>query len=358
MAAATERILIIKPSSLGDIIHALPVLAALRAARPTAHIAWMVSNSFVSMLDGHPLLDEVIPFDRRHYGRMLRSPRALLDFVTFVRELRRRRFDVVLDLQGLFRSGFLAYASGARTRVGFAHAREFAPRFYTQCVHCPDGLEHAVDKNVHFARAFGLPLESPAFPLGLRDAELGAARQRLQQHAGEPVTRFVAVIPGTRWGTKQWRMDRLAEVISGLHADGIGRCVLLGSPADRAVTDEILANVEGPVTDLVGKTTLRELSAMLALADAVLCHDSGPMHIAAALSKPLVAIFGPTNPARTGPYCDTARVVSLNLECAPCYRRQCPLQHHRCMQDLTSETVLGHVRKIISRARPQSNSHT
>ncbi len=358
MAAVAQRILIIKPSSLGDIIHALPVLAALRAAQPDAHIAWLTSTSFVSLLDGHPLLDEVIPFDRRHYGRMLRSPRASLDFAKFVRELRSRRFDVVLDLQGLFRSGFLTYASGARVRVGFAHAREFAPRFYTQCVRCPEQLEHAVDKNIHLAREFGLVLERPSFPLGLRDAELNAARALLCQRRDEAVTRFVAVIPGTRWVTKQWRMERLVEVINGLDSDGLGPCVLLGSPADRAATDQIIADVGMPVIDLVGRTSLRELAALLALADAVLCHDSGPMHIAAALNKPLVAIFGPTNPARTGPYSDTARVVTLDLECAPCYRRQCPLAHHRCMQDLSAETVLRHVREIISASQPQSNSHT
>ena len=119
---AYKRILIIKPSSLGDVVHALPVLAALREAYPRAHIAWLVGVTFAPLLEGHPLLDEVIPFDRRRFGRMLQSPRILVEFMRFLADLRRRRFDLVVDLQGLIRSGFMAWASGAPYRIGFAAA--------------------------------------------------------------------------------------------------------------------------------------------------------------------------------------------------------------------------------------------
>jgi heptosyltransferase-1 len=343
MVRQPRRILLIKPSSLGDIVHALPVLAGLRAAYPQAHIAWLVGNAFAPLLAGHPLLDEVIRFDRRRYGRMLQSRAVGAEFLRFVGDLRRRGFDLVVDLQGLLRSGFLSWASGARRRVGFAGARELAAAFYTQRVRCPTRDMHAVDKNLHLARTLGLPVDPPTFPLGLRDDEVAAFRRRL----GPP---FVALLPGARWETKRWRPDRWAELVDRLPGGGFPPVVLLGAPEDRAYTEAILAACTTPVINLVGQTSLRELSAGLALADLVICHDSGPMHIAAALDKPIVAIFGPTNPARTGPYCRWARVVALPLPCAPCYQRQCPLGHHNCMQQLDVDAVYRNVLELASRS--------
>lgn len=354
--ALPKRILIIKPSSLGDVVHALPVLYALRAAYPGARIAWLVSRSFAPLLENHPLLDEVIIFDRRRFGRMLQSPRILLDFCRFVVGLRRRRFDLVVDLQGLVRSGFLAFASGARRRVGFASARELAWLFYSQRVRCPNRESHAVDKNLHLARAMDLPVDEPRFPLGLQDAELSAARRRLAQAASDSGERFTALIIGARWDTKRWRADRWAELIDRLAVAGCARCALLGGPDDLAFADKIRSATRVPTFNLVGQTSLRELAALLAIAELVICHDSGPMHIAAALGKPIVALFGPTNPRRTGPFCNTARIVSLPLDCAPCYRRRCPLEHHDCMQKLDVETVLAHVRELRPAGGPGSGA--
>lgn len=344
-----RRILIIKPSSLGDIVHALPILAAVRDAYPKAHIAWLVGTSFRALLDGHPLLDEVIPFDRKHYGRMLSSPRSLLDFLGFCRALRRRRFDLVLDLQGLFRSGFLAWISGARRRVGFAQARELARCFYTVRVRCeappragaaPTTDLHAVDRNIKLARAIGLEIEQPAFPLNIDDALHAAAAQRLAA-AGVSAGEFVAVLPGARWESKRWAAESWAALIDALQQRNAPRVVLLGGPDERDLAASIVAAARGPVANLVGQTSLRELAAILARAKRVICCDSGPMHIAAALNRPLVALFGPTNPARTGPYSPRATVVRLPLTCSPCYARHCPLGHHDCMKKLDVERVLA-----------------
>ena len=350
-----RRVLIIKPSSLGDIIHALPVLAAIRQAHPQAHVAWLANTTFAPLLDGHPLLDEVIPFDRRHYGRMLRSPRALRDFIRFLWQLRNRRFDLVLDLQGLFRSGILTWATGAHVRLGFADAREGAYAFYSQRIPGSRKDCHAVEMNLLAAEALGLPAGPPTFPLGLLPGDLETARQLLAAVGGRPIDRFTAVVPGARWDTKRWPMSRLAAVIDRLHAQGGAPCVLLGAPDDRTEAEQIIAHARTKtrIVNLVGRTSLRQLAATLALADLVLCHDSGPMHIAAALNKPIVAIFGPTDPARTGPYCQTARIAALPLPCRPCLRRQCPLQHHDCMQKLDIETVLS----LIQAARTDTAAH-
>jgi lipopolysaccharide heptosyltransferase I len=346
-AAAPQRILIIKPSSLGDIVHALPVLAGLRARWPGAHIAWLVGKTFAPLLEGHALLDELIVFDRKHYGRMLRSPRSLLDFHRFVRGLRERRFDLVVDLQGLFRSGYLAWRTGARRRVGFAEARELAPLFYTERVAGSRKEQHAVALNLGVARALDLPVEPAVFPLGLGEEELAGARRLVAAAAGRRLEAFTAVIPGARWASKCWPAAQWAALVRGLDEAGLPGAVLLGGPDDREVAEQIVRSGGQPAADLVGRTSLRMLASVIACAQVVVCNDSGPMHIAAALGRPLVAVFGPTNPDRTGPYCGGARVVAKSLPCVPCYRRACPLGHHACMRELEAEAVLAHVRGLM-----------
>jgi heptosyltransferase-1 len=342
------RILLIKPSSLGDIVHALPVLAALRETWPDAHVAWLCGRPFVPLLERCPLIDEVIAFDRARYGRMWRSLPAFLDFWRFVGELRRRRFDLVVDLQGLIRSGLMALFSGARRRVGFAQARELAWVFYTQRVRCPDAAEHAVEKNLRVARALELATGPPRFPLGLKADETAAAQQLLSRAGGGSLDAFIAVVPGARWESKRWPAERLAQLIDAMHEEAMPGCVLLGSPEERDFAERVLAACRSRPLDLVGRTSVRELLALLSLAELVVCHDSGPMHLAAALDRPLVAIFGPTSPQRTGPYSPVARVVSNPVPCAPCFERKCPLGHHDCMRKLEVATVLEQVRRALS----------
>lgn len=351
-AETPQRILILKPSSLGDIVHALPVLAAIRRQWPDSHVSWLVANAFAPLLENHPLIDEVIRFDRARYGRMLTSPSALLEFLRFVRELRGRRFDLVIDLQGLIRSGFLSLATGARRRVGFRHAREFAWLMYSQRVRVGAATAHAVEQNLALAAALGLADSKAEFPLALREEEIERAKALLHglqpefaSSAANDPPPFIAVLPGARWVTKQWRPERIAELLDRLHAAGAHRCVLLGAPADLSFTSRIVAAAKSPVLDLVGRTTLRELTAVLSLASLVITHDSGPMHIAAALRRPVVALFGPTDPRRCGPYETDHRIVTTPIECSPCYRRTC--SHHSCMERLGVDTVEAAVREIF-----------
>lgn len=346
LLSRATRILIVKPSSLGDIVHALPVLAAVRRARPDAHIAWLVNTTFAPLLEGHPLLNEVIGFDRRRFGRMLRSPRAALEFVRFCGSLRARRFDLVLELQGLFRSGFLAWISGARVRVGFAGARELGAFFVTHRVAAPAGGRsasssdrHAVAWNRLLLERLGVDAAAPEFPLAVRAEETAAAR-RLLADAGVAADSFTALLPGARWESKRWPATRWARLIDALDAAGGGPCVLLGAPDERGIAQAIRATARATAADLVGRTSLRELAAILSLATRVVCCDSGPMHMAAALNRPLVALFGPTNPARTGPYTDAGQVVRLPLACSPCYERVCPLGHHDCLATLDVDRVM------------------
>ena len=339
-----RRILLIKPSSLGDIVHALPVLAALRHAYPDAHIAWLVGSSFAGLLAEHPLINEVIPFDRRRYGRMLTSPSILREFLAFVGDLRRRRFDLVVDLQGLVRSGFMAWATGAKRRIGFADAREMAWAFYSQRVAVPGNAVHAVDKNCALASEMGLQISRPEFPLPITPRARTAMQDRLSA-AGLTHGRFIAVLPGARWESKRWTAEKFAELLCRLAATDPRPCVLLGAPDERPFAEQIRA-AGARAIDLVGSTSLAELAAALDLAEVVVSHDSGPMHVAAALGRPIVALFGPTDSRKTGPYQTSAHVLTHSVPCAPCMQRVCPLGHQNCLRGLEIEAVLRAVREL------------
>lgn len=327
-------------------MHALPVLAAVRRAWPLAHVAWLIGSGFQSLLAGHSMIDELIPFDRRHFARVWYSPRVMADFYRFARDLRRRRFELVLDLQGLVRSGLFAWLTGARRRLGPADAREFAWIFYTQRVRWPADA-HAVDKLLAVLPAIGISTARADFPLEVRDSERAAAGKALATQTQEAVPEYIVLLPGARWGSKRWPVAHTVELLRRLHAAGAPRCVLAGAPDERALAAAITAEAPSRwLIDLVGRTDLRVLTALIAGARLVISQDSGPMHIAAALGVPTVSLFGPTNPRRTGPYSPAAEVLQHRLPCMPCYRRTCPLGHHDCMGKLTPDVV---ARAVLAR---------
>ena len=346
-----QRILLIKPSSLGDVVHALPVLHGLRRRYPNARIDWLISSSLAPLLEGHPDLNELVLFDRRRYGRMAYSPMAAADFVRFIHRLRLRRYDLVIDLQGLFRTGFLARASGAPVRIGFAGAREGASFFYNHRLPREILDIHAVDRNYTVARLLGFEDVPIEFHIPLNDGDCGSAEQLLRQAVWNDRESLVAVVPGARWETKVWLPERFAATIDELQAKHDIRCVLLGGPDETARCEQIAAACRNVPINLAGQTSLRTMAAVLAKADAVLCHDSGAMHVAVALDRRVICLVGPTNPARTGPYRRPDDVVRLDLDCAPCYLRklsQCRFDH-RCMKELAVTPVVSAARRSLQR---------
>ena len=336
----------IKPSSFGDVIHALPVLNGLRHRYPTARISWLVAESLTGLLTDHPALDEVIPFDRKRYGAIGRKLDVSMSFMEFIYQLRARRFDLVLDLQGLFRSGFLAFSSGAPTRIGFANAREFGWMFYTDRVAIRDQEMHAVDRNYLFARSLGFDDVPVEFKLPVTDA----ARVRARQMLSHSDSAYALIAPGTRWETKQWSAAGFAEVARRLANEQGLRIVLIGMPDERTIADDVASRCGVDVINLAGETQLDTLIALVDGAAVCVMHDSGPMHLATALGKPMVALYGPTNPQRTGPYRRDDAILRLPLDCSPCYIKKvadCP-HVHRCMKDLTPQAVHERAATVIS----------
>ena len=347
---AFERILLIKPSSPGDIIHAVPVLHGLRKRYPTAQIDWLIGLAFVDLISGDPALSEVVPFDRRRFGRLGRSVRITGEFVSFVRGLRARRYDLVIDLQGLFRSGFLAMATGAGVRIGVAAPRELAWIFYTHRLPKLPDETHAADRNYAIAGMLGFAHEPMDFSLFVSDTDREDAGRALGKAGLRRDEPFVVMAPATRWETKCWPPERFGRLAAWIRSQYDHQTILIGGASDRTAGDAAAAASNGAATNLCGHTTLRQLVALIERSVLVVSGDSTPMHVAAALDRPLVAVFGPTNPARTGPYGRTSDVVRLDLPCSPCYLRrvsQCP-HEHACMADLEVAAVADAVSARMS----------
>lgn len=344
------RILLIKPSSLGDIVHALPVHRGLRKRFPEARIDWLVATPYAPILEPYPGPGELILFDRQRFAAIGLNPRAAGEFVRFVRHLRSQQYDLVVDLQGLFRTGFLTRATGAAVRLGFADAREGATMFYTHRIPVFDGDTHAVDRNYGVADLLGFEDVPIEFDLDVDERAKREARTLLEAHGITGESPWMAVVPGARWDTKRWLPDRFAATIDAVRDELNIGSVLLGSAGERALCDGITEAARSSPPNLAGKSDLRQLSALIALADIVLCHDSAAMHLAVALERPLVCLIGPTNPQRTGPYRRIHDVLRLKLDCAPCYlRRLTQCRHdHRCMTELDVTAVVAGIRGALA----------
>jgi heptosyltransferase I len=335
LPSSPQRILLIKPSAIGDVVHTLPILNLLRRRFPKAHISWLLTPPCTELLRDHPLLNEAISFDRQRFGRGWKNPRSLLGLTSFTASLRRRSFDLVIDLQGLFRSGWLAWHTRAPVRVGFASAREFAPIFYTHRIDVGGPEQHAIDRYLKLIAAIGCDVAPVEFPFAISETD------RARVAAMLPDSRPCAVLlPGTNWATKRWPVEQFAAMVGPLRDRFNLQCVVAGGADDV----ELAQQIDG--TNLAGKTTLGQLVALLERAAVVIANDSGPMHIAAALGRPLVALFGPTNPIRTGPYGRPESVIRIDIECSPCYSRKC--SHQSCLRWLGIEPVLALVEQQLT----------
>jgi lipopolysaccharide heptosyltransferase I len=339
-----KRIAIIKPSALGDIVHALPVLTALRERFANSHITWVVNRTYEPLLRGHPDLDAVLPFDRG-----ARAAVAAMAALRFARRLRNNRFDLVLDLQGLFRTGLMAAATGASRRVGLSSAREGATHFYTDVVE-DDFSTHAVDRYWRVATALGAGMYPKQFRVPLDPAAVDWARDKFAQ-LPRP---WLVVGVGARWLTKRWPPEHFATLIEAAQSEFGGTAIFVGTRDDAALSQVTIKALSRPSLDLTGHTTLPQLAAILALADVMLANDTGPLHLAAALGRPVAAPYTCTDVARHGPYGAFAGTVSTTVVCRASYVRTCA--HLSCMSELTPERLRGPLFEALSRCRSLSRS--
>jgi heptosyltransferase-1 len=332
----SKRLLLVKPSSLGDVVHAVATAWALKERWPGLHLTWLVNNNLEELVKPVGCVDATIPFERSRFKGLMAPLTRQSELRSFSGTLRAGRFDVVLDLQGLFRSGLFSWLTRAPLRVGDRQAREGAWLFYTDRVATPEQPVHARERYAALAGFLGA--NAPARQdLDVTEIERESARALLRE-TGFQQGALVAVCPGARWESKIY--PHFARTLDGLAAHGVNQPVLVGGDDLADICARITAecNAARPI-NLAGKTKLRTLAALLDLSDLLLTCDSGPMHIAAAQGTPTVAVFGSTDPVRTGPFGQLEGVLRGECELMPCLKRHCPGLGMKCMRDLPATSV-------------------
>jgi lipopolysaccharide heptosyltransferase II len=340
------KILILKPSSLGDVVQALPVLRLIKSQHRQADVWWWIDEGLAPLLEGDPDLAGIVHFRRRRWGK----PRHWPEMIRAVVELRRQRFDWVIDLQCLARTGAIAWLANGRLLVGLDEVREGSRGFYDLIVRRPSYHTHATDWYLGVLPPLGVPVSMDFDWLPERRGAAEAVRQKWPRGS----ERWIAIQPGARWLNKRWPVEHFAALtrLLATRAPDL-RFAIMGGNEDRALGAQILAAVPERSLDLTGQLSLSEMIEWLRRCDLMLTNDTGPMHVAAALRKPVVGLFGPTTPSRTGPYGQAAFALNHPLPCAPCMKSECsnPLPIE-CLRAIPPERVGEEVLRRLSAGPP------
>lgn len=402
---STLKILIVKLSAIGDVVHCLPVAAALKSALPDSHVSWLVDKSTAELLQNNKCIDEVISFEGKTWSKELGNPKNWLritgEMRSFYRELKSRKFDVALEMQGLFKSGMLALLSGAPLRFGFDGTREFAEKFLTNRVNVGDYFGHdvpVVELNLRIVesllRYLGKPAETiqpqfllphtsktcwqkiagllapafsssdlaslitsrasaaPVLAVGSSVAPSVMSNTLPQSESAEAVRRRICVlIPGTTWVTKIWPPEYWYQLGKRLTEVCGYKLFIVGAKSEIDTNKHLCARLNSAnpdsAFDLTTKTSLLELSALFQLAELVVGGDTGPLHLAAAVgSANVVGIYGSTPWRRNGPYGPKCVSVSLSLDCQPCYSKHCKIKTVDCLRTLSVDQVFADIAKL------------
>ena len=365
-----RKILLIKLSAVGDVVHTIPVVNALRRRYPSAQIDWLVTTAIAELLRHNPAISNVIEFARDDWSK----PWTLTPFVNSARlasKLRAEAYDLVLDLHGQLRTGVLVFASGAPVRIGFdrprasiwdASARTFPAEArkhawqgaregswlaYTHHIPVPTLDAHAVERYLRVSVMLGLERGPPDFSFPIPQAANTRVDVLLRERglAGVPL---LAMAPGTIWETKRWGTGKFAEVARHFLRKGFA-VALMGSRRERTVCEEVARLAPGAV-DIAGETTLTELAALIRRSTISVTNDSGPMHLAVALDRPVVSIFGPTDPIWIGPYGRPGAALQAGVPCSPCLLRQLSRCRfgHVCMDNVSARAVIERMEDVIT----------
>lgn len=339
------KILILKPSSLGDVIHALPVLRLLKQHLPESRIDWWIDSSFASLLEGDPDLAGIVRFERRRWA----SPAYWPEMFRSIAGVRAQHYDWVIDLQCLARSGAFAWLASGKLTIGLDEPREGARGFYDLVVPRASFRTHAVDWYLAVLPRLGVPVHNGFTWLPERPAVAEAVKARWNPAPG----RWIALQPGARWMNKRWPAEHFAELARRLAAEHADlRFAVFGGKDDQPLAETVCRAAPERCLNLAGQTSLPEMVEWLRRCDLMVTNDTGPMHVAAALGKPVVGVFGPTEPMRTGPYGQVHRVVQHHLPCVPCLKSRCawpkPME---CLTAISPAAVLAIVQRDLAEIR-------
>lgn len=333
-----KNILIIKMSALGDVMHAIPCAAALRELFPNAKITWIVHPQFGTFIPEPPIVDEVIYFDKKRFSNMSLKDKILY-FFKMRSLLRSKNFDLVLDLQGLFKSAVIAWLTNCPNRYGYNDMRECSG-LISKAVHGANDNGHIVQQYLDVIRFLGSNIKEPKFPMPALVEEKGMMKALLKQSFPNiDKNNIVAIVPGAGWITKEWPIEFFIELSKRLIKEK-KYIVLVGAGAELEKCASIEAALNKKhVLNLANKTNLKELAALMGNVGLCIGGDTGPVHIAAAMGCKIIALFGASSGHRAGPYGDKVTVISTDERCAPCFKRKCPLNKN-CMKKISVEEVL------------------
>lgn len=321
-----RKILIVRPTALGDVARTVPALVSLRHAFPDARIDWLVSDVFVDVIRHHPALSGVVAFPRRRFGRIFRDPSVVGEFWSWARGLRRAGYEWVLDFQGLLRSGVFTWITGARKRIGFANAREGAWLAYNRR-HFVDPRLHAVDRVLRLLESQGVPsIADLSLYVGPDDQSW--ADEWLAKNVGP--SGFTCLAPTAQWKSKCWPIDRYTEIARRFLSTRVAgdHVIVLAGPNETEQIRPMLDALNQPSQVHHPVTTVGQMMAILNRARLLVCNDSAPLHIAVGLGRPIVALFGPTDPRLVGPYQHEGSVIQP----PPTARNGLP-SHYRRLRD-------------------------
>lgn len=327
-----KRLLILKPSALGDIIHTLPLLASLRESFPSLQIWWAVKSKFAELLKTHPYLNGTIVWEKRRFWQ-------------FLKKIRRKRFHIVLELQGLFRTGFIVYLSGAKERWGFSkeETKECQFFFLTRTVKTKNS--HIVEKNLEMAEELGAK-KKVEFLIPENEEAKMSIEKYLKKSGVSPKDKLIALIPGGGWGNKIWSEKKFASLGKELTLRKDWRIIIIWGPGEFKKADLINRMAEGKL--LLGpSTTISQLVSLLKRCSMAIGGDTGPLHLAVALDIPVIGLYGPTPPSRNGPFGEKKEIIYHALPCSPCWRRNC--KRKECMNSIGVEEVIERCKSLASR---------
>jgi lipopolysaccharide heptosyltransferase I len=339
-----DHFLIIRLSSLGDVVHTLPAYSALRKKFPDAKISWIVEENGKEILDLVPGLDRIVPMKLKSFK--LGSRLFWKEFARLKKEIRNKD-QVAVDFQGLVKSGFMAYVSGARKRIGF-HRNNLKERqaslFYTENLEEVSEKDHVISKNLKLLTLLGIDGGDYEFPLEVPEETSKRVQTILEELGHEGQQKLALVNVGAAWETKRWYADRWIHVVKEIASDKIFPVLLWGSDVEHELAKKINEKSGVP---LVPSLSLKEVMALIKTADVLVSGDTFALQAAGAFSTPVVGLFGPTTPSRNGPFRDHDRIVFHELECSHCYKRDCePLQ---CMDKITPEEVASACLEILEK---------
>jgi len=331
-----KNILIVKLSAIGDVIHTLPALTALRKKFPKARITWLVEEAASSMIDGHNSLDRVLVSKRKKWLKNLTSlswRKSLSEIYNFYKELRDTRYDIIIDFQALLKSGVLIALAKGNRKIGFDKGMEHMEHsyFFLNERKPPADMEiHALKRGLMLLDSIGIYTDEIEYDIPVTEHERLEIDNLLNQYSVKQKGLLVAINPVAKWDTKLWNKEKFAQLADKLVEQYEAEIVFTGGPEDFSIVQEIISSMKCDAANFTGKTTLKTLAALYEKADLLISTDTGPMHLGAAAGTTVVAIFGPTAPWRTGPYGKGHKVIRTELECSPCFKRKC--ETNKCME--------------------------